>query len=96
MTDRRILRIIGQNIRNARLRANLTQECVAELIGVHWQTINHIENGKYPSSVVKFTRLSQALEVSPNRLLEGVPPPDKKQAERIKKALARKRRPKLD
>ena len=95
MTDRQILRVIGQNVRTARLRANLTQECLAELIGAHWQTINYIERGKFPCSVTKFARISQALDVSPNRLLDGLPEPDRNQMEKIKKVLARKRKAKV-
>jgi len=96
VTDRQILLVIGQNVKKARRRANLTQECLAELIGAHWQTINYIERGKYPCSVTKFARLSQALDISANRLLDGLPAPDKVQMEKIKKALARKRKPKVD
>jgi DNA-binding XRE family transcriptional regulator len=96
VTDRQILRVIGGNVRNARLRANLTQECLAELIGVHWQTISHIENGKFPFSVATFARISQALEASPNRLMDGLPEPDRMQIEKIKKTLARKRKAKVD
>ena len=96
MTDRQILRVIGENVRKARLHADLTQECLAELIGVHWQTISHIENGKFPFSVATFARISQALETSPNRLLDGLPEPDREQMGKIKRTLARKRKPKVD
>ena len=95
MTDTQILRIIGKNVRAARLKANLTQECLAELVGIHWQTVSNIETGKFPFSVNTFVRLSQALETSPNRLLEGVPEPEKKAGERIKKMFARKRTPRV-
>lgn len=96
MTDRQILRVIGENVKKARLRGDLTQECVAELIGVHWQTISNLEKGKHPFSIATFARLSQALDVSPNRLLDGLPEPDRGQIERIKKMLARKRRQKQE
>ncbi len=89
-----MLRQIGENVKAARLQANLTQECLAELVGVHWQTISHIENGKFPFSVTTFARVSQALATSANRLLEGLPEPSRARMERVKKALARKRRPK--
>jgi len=92
VTDRQILRLIGENVKAARLRANLTQECLAELADVHWQTISYAESGKFPFSVVTFARISQALEISPNRLLDGLPEPDKTQMEKIKKTLARKRK----
>jgi DNA-binding XRE family transcriptional regulator len=87
-----MLRVVGRNVRQARLKANMTQECLAELVGVHLQTIGYIELGKFPCSVTTFARLSQYLQVSPNRLLDGVPGPDPKRIEKITKALARKRR----
>ena len=89
-----MLRRIGENVKAARLKANLTQECLSELVGVHWQTISHIENGKYPFSVIILFNISQALEMSPNRLLDGLPEPDTARMEKIKKSLARKRKPK--
>jgi DNA-binding XRE family transcriptional regulator len=69
VTDQQILRLIGQRIRTARLRANMTQECLAELVGVHWKTISHVERGSYPIALTTFARLSQFLETSPNREL---------------------------
>lgn len=94
MNERQALRVIGANVRRARLNANLTQECLAQLVGVQWQTISYLENGKYPYPVMRFARLVQVLEVSADSLLEGLPPPNKAEIEKIKKRLARKRRPK--
>lgn len=85
--------MFGQRIREARLKANMTQECLGELVGVHWKTIGHIERGTYPIALIIFARLSQFLETSPNRLLDGLEPPEPKRTARIKKALARKRAP---
>lgn len=93
MTERQILRHIGQNVKAARLKVGLTQECLAELAGVHWQTISYVENGKFLFSIVTFTKISQALEISPNRLLEGLPEPDRGRMEKIRKMMARKRKP---
>lgn len=92
MTDRDILRLMGQRIREARLKANLTQECLAELVGVHWKTVGCIEQGRYPFAVTTFARLVRQLEASPNQLLKGLAEPDRKQSEQVKKALARKRK----
>ncbi len=75
------------------MKANLTQECLAELVGVHWKTVGHIERGSYPIGVTTFARLAQFLETSPNRLLDGLEPPNPQRTARIKKALARKRVP---
>lgn len=88
-----MLRVIGQNIRTARLQAGLTQECVAELLGLHWQTVSNIERGKSPFAVTTFSLLAQYLEVDPARLLDGLPPPNARRAARIKKALTRRREP---
>lgn len=71
----------------------MTQECLAELAGVHVQTIGAIEHGDFPFAVTTFARLSQFLEISPNRLFEGIKPPDQERTDRIKKALARRRVP---
>ena len=88
-----MLRLIGRHVREARLKASLTQECLAELVGVHWKTIGHIERGSYPIALTTFARLAQFLDRSPNRLLDGLEPPDPSRTARIKKALARKRAP---
>ena len=71
----------------------MTQECLAELVGVHWQSVSYLENGKHPLLLTKFARISQALDVSPNRLFDGLPEPDRREMEKIKKALVRKRKP---
>ncbi|HEU6448915.1 MAG TPA: helix-turn-helix transcriptional regulator [Verrucomicrobiae bacterium] len=88
-----MLRLIGANVKAARSKANLTQECLAEIAGVHWQTVSYIENGRYLSSIVTFVKISQALGVSPNSLLDGLPPMNQERANRIKKAMVRKRKP---
>ncbi len=93
VTDREILRAIGRNARQARLKAGMTQECLAELAGIHWKTLGRIERGEFPFAVTTLARLAQYLKVSPNRLLEGMPSPDPRRVARITKALARKRRP---
>jgi transcriptional regulator with XRE-family HTH domain len=93
VNNREILRVLGRNIRQARLKASLTQECLAELTGVHVQTIGAIEHGDFPFAVTTFARLSQFLEISPNRLLDGLKPPDPARTTRIKRALARRRAP---
>ncbi len=92
MTDRQILKILGQNVRAIRKDQSLTLECLAELVGVHWHTILNLEQGKFPTPITTFARLSQALQVSPNRLLDGLPEPDLKRMEQVKKAKVRKRK----
>lgn len=87
------MRRIGQNIRDARLKAGMTQECLAELVGVHWQTMSGIERGRYSCLVHTFARITQFLQISADTLLEGLNEPDAKRTQLVKKALARKRAP---
>jgi transcriptional regulator with XRE-family HTH domain len=94
VTDRQILKVVGANVRKARAAANLTQECLAELIGVHWQSISYLETGKHTLLLTKFARISQVLEISADLLFEGLPEPDRREIANIKKVLARKRKPK--
>ena len=92
VSESQMLRIIGGNIRVARLQAGLTQECLAELVGLHWQTVSNIERGLHPCGVTNFALLTQHIGVSADSLLKGVPPIDKMRAAKIRLALARKRR----
>jgi transcriptional regulator with XRE-family HTH domain len=94
VNDRQILRCIGNNVKRARLQGGLTQECLAELVGIHWKTLSGIERGLFPSAVTSFARISQHLGVTADSLLEGIEKPDQKRAQTIRNAMARKRRPK--
>ena len=74
----------------------MTQECLAELIGVHWKTLGRMERGLFPFAVTNFVRISQHLDVEAESLLKGIAPPDAKRSSAIRKALVRKRRPKAE
>ena len=93
MNDSKILRRIGNNVKKARLQAGLTQECLAEVVEIHWKTLSNIERGLFPVAVTSFTRISQHLGVTADSLLEGVEMPDQKRAKTIRNAMARRRRP---
>ena len=91
MNDREQLRAVGRKIRAERIRAGFTQECLSELVGVHWKTMGRIERGGFAFSVIIFARLARHLDVSPTALLADLGEPDLKRSARIMKALARKR-----
>ena len=84
---------VGKNIRAARIHANMTQACLAKLVGVHRQTISYLEGGKYPVSVVVFVLICQVLELSPNAALAGVHPLNISWASAITPSMQRKRKP---
>jgi DNA-binding XRE family transcriptional regulator len=91
VNNRELLRKFGRKIRAERVRAGLTQECLAELAGIHWKTMGRIERGEFSFSIIIFSRLAQHLDVNPAELLGNLEKPDAKRASRIIKALARKR-----
>jgi transcriptional regulator with XRE-family HTH domain len=61
---------LGENLRAARKRLELTQEQVAERSGVHATEVSRIEAGKRDPKVSTLRRLARAVEVSPGRLVD--------------------------
>ncbi|HYQ77494.1 MAG TPA: helix-turn-helix transcriptional regulator [Solirubrobacterales bacterium] len=61
---------LGPNLREARLRLELSQEQVAERSGVHATEVSRIEAGKRDPRVSTVERLAKAVQVRPGQLLE--------------------------
>ena len=62
---------IGQKLKNARLTAKMTQESVAEQIGVSRQTISNWENNKSYPDIMNVLALSDLYALSLDELLKG-------------------------
>lgn len=62
---------IGELLKEARLQAGLTQEKVAEAIGVSRQSISNWENDKTYPDVINIIALSELYQVSLDYLLKG-------------------------
>lgn len=60
---------IGRRIRTARLAKGITQEQLAELIGVGTTHVSHIETGNTIASMKIFIAIVNTLEVSADALL---------------------------
>ncbi len=58
------------HIKQHRARLNLTQEALAEKVGVRRQTILAIEKGKYGPSVLLAFRIAQVLGMKVDELFE--------------------------
>jgi transcriptional regulator with XRE-family HTH domain len=56
-------REIGARVRAARERQKLSQEKLAELVGLDRKTINRIEQGAYSTLIDHLVLIAQALEV---------------------------------
>ena len=71
MSDER-LKILGLNIKIARLKAKISQEQLAEKIGVSRETISMIENGNQNTSVIKILDIAGVLNVEINQLFKDI------------------------
>ena len=60
---------IGSKIKNARIDAQLTQEQVAEALGVSRQTMSNWENGKTYPDIVSVIKMSDLYAISLDHLL---------------------------
>lgn len=64
--------VMENNLKIERTRANLTQEELADLIGVTRQTIGLIEKGKYNPSINLCIKICKALNVTLNDIFGWV------------------------
>jgi len=64
-----VRRALGKNLRQARERAGLTQEAVAERSGVHPTEVSRIETGKRDPRIATVEALAEAVGVSVSDLL---------------------------
>jgi len=62
---------IGKKLKEARIRSGITQEDVAEQIGISRQTVSNWENEKSYPDVISVIRLSDLYAVSLDELLKG-------------------------
>lgn len=66
-----IIPYIGQNIQNHRKMKRITQETLAELVGISATTISHIEIGVRNPSLDTLINIANALGVTSDQLLAG-------------------------
>lgn len=71
LTQRR-LRDFGAHLRAQRQRAQLSQEQLADVAGVHRTYVGGIERGERNVSLANICALADALDVTPATLLEGL------------------------
>jgi len=70
MTDRD--EVLKNHIKQHRARLNLTQEQLADRVGVRRQTILAVEKGQYVPSALLAFQISKALGMKPDELFELV------------------------
>jgi transcriptional regulator with XRE-family HTH domain len=65
-------RKVGQRVRSRRLEIGMSQERLAELLGVTFQQVQKYEKGVNRIAVSRLWDISNALELPVNRFFEGV------------------------
>lgn len=60
-----IKKLLGQRIREMRKSRHITQEQLAEMLGIGTANISYIENGKFAPSMENFEKLVEIFEVEP-------------------------------
>ena len=60
-----IKKLLGQRIRQLRKARGITQEELAELLGIGTPNISYIENGKFAPSMENFEKLVNIFNVEP-------------------------------
>ena len=73
VSDEGFMKRLGNRIKNARLSAGLTQEKVAELVGVSRAAISRWELGEIEPKIEHLVALSDSLGISVDHLL-GIDP----------------------
>ena len=59
---------IGENIKNLRKKAGITQQELADRIGIPFQSISQWECGKRNPKYITVIRIAEALECNPNEI----------------------------
>ena len=84
---------LRQNMRRIRLNSGLTQQKVADLAGVEYKYLQHIEAGRWPNLTLEtLQKIADALQVKPWELLCEVPAGDKRHPERMRGVRAKSRK----
>lgn len=68
-TDVELLKIVGSRIRRAREREGLTQEKLAEILGIGSDTISRYETAAIPVSLTMLVRIAESLKVEASSLI---------------------------
>lgn len=63
---------LGKRIRNRRMHLHLSQEVIAEKLGMSVNTVSRMEGGQTAMSIEVFIKLVQVLGIDANELLSGI------------------------
>jgi transcriptional regulator with XRE-family HTH domain len=75
--DRRIKKLFGHTVRNARLRAKLSQEELADAAGLDRTYIGGVERGERNPSLIALQKIASGLRITLSYLFADFPSKDK-------------------
>ena len=64
-------KVVADQLRKHRIKADQSQEELANLAGIDRKTINRIENGHFSPTLDTITRLCIVLKITPSTLFSG-------------------------
>lgn len=73
LDDKYFYHVLGQRIARFRKARGLTQQQLAQILGIAQQTVAHYEGGRLRIAVALLPTLTQALEITVEELLEETP-----------------------
>lgn len=73
MKPQELCRLIGQNVRRRRTELQLTQQALADSLGIAQTYLSDIETGKRNPSAAMIANFAEALGMVPADLLKGAP-----------------------
>lgn len=68
-----LTKIIGQRVRNYRIKKKLSQEKLAELSDCHPTYIGQVERGERNATIVSIERIASGLGIELSQLFENLP-----------------------
>jgi transcriptional regulator with XRE-family HTH domain len=69
-------RTLGERVRERRKQLGLSQEAMADQMGVHWTFLGQVERGRRNLRLHNLLKLAKGLEVDPAELVKGLAPPE--------------------
>ena len=67
-----VAKILGSNIKKARLKRGYTQEFLADKVNISIDLLRNIENSRNVGSVTTLLNLCNFLEITPNAMFENL------------------------
>lgn len=72
MTANKSLKVFGEKVKEYRLKQNLTQEELADMVNLHRTYISLIERGLKNITLLNILKITKALKINVSNLLEDI------------------------